>query len=269
MVSICKHDQLSILLPPHSDSVMDSENTAAWYEDWFDSPYYSILYQNRDETEARQFIDALLGKLAPPAGARMLDLACGKGRFSKYLAAKGFDVTGLDLSYNSIQYARQFESDHLAFYTHDMRLPYRVRYYDYIFSFFTSFGYFDTDRDHIRTLKSIRTGLRAGGVFVLDFFNARYVRSGLPVREEKELEGIRFQISKTEDGLFVTKSIQFEDAVRAYRFEERVRLYDQSDLEQLFREAGLEITAIYGDYALQTFDLQNSPRIILVARAIL
>lgn len=247
---------------------MDSENTAAWYEDWFDSPYYSILYQNRDETEARQFIDALLANLQPPPSARVLDLACGKGRFSKYLAEKGFDVTGLDLSFNSIQYARQFESDSLAFYTHDMRLPYRMRYYNYIFSFFTSFGYFDTDRDHIRTLKSIRAGLRAGGIFVLDFFNARYVRKGLPMQEEKELEGIRFQISKTEDGRFVTKSIQFEDAGRTYRFEERVRLYEQSDLERLFHAAGLEITDVYGDYTLQSFDLQSSPRIILVARAI-
>ncbi|HRD83225.1 MAG TPA: methyltransferase domain-containing protein [Saprospiraceae bacterium] len=246
---------------------MDSENTAAWYEDWFDSPYYSILYQNRDETEARQFIDALLATLQPSTAARVLDLACGKGRFSKYLAEKGFDVTGLDLSFNSIQYARQFEAGNLAFYTHDMRLPYRMRYYDYIFSFFTSFGYFDTDRDHIRTLKSIRTGLRAGGIFVLDFFNACYVRKGLPMQEEKELEGIRFQISKTEDGRFVTKSIQFEDAGRAYRFEERVRLYEQPDLERLFHAAGLEITDVYGDYTLQSFDLQSSPRIILVARA--
>lgn len=246
---------------------MESEKTAEWFEDWFDSPYYSILYQNRDETEARQFINALLEKLQPPADARVLDLACGKGRFSKYLAEKGFDVTGLDLSENSIGYARQFESDRLAFYTHDMRLPYRVRYYDYIFSFFTSFGYFDTDRDHIRTLKSIRTGLRAGGVFVLDFLNARHVRNGLPMREEKELEGIRFQISKAEDGRFVTKSIRFEDRGRAYSFEERVRLYEQPDLERLFKAAGLEITAVYGDYALQAFDIQRSPRIILVARA--
>jgi hypothetical protein len=76
-------------------------------------------------------------------------------------------------------------------------------------------------------LKSIRTGLRAGGIFVLDFLNARHVRNGLPMREEKEMEGIRFQISKTEDGRFVTKSIRFEDRGRAYSFEERVRLYEQ------------------------------------------
>lgn len=246
---------------------MDSEKTAAWYEDWFDSPYYSILYQNRDETEARQFIDALLGTLQPHIGARVLDLACGKGRFSRYLAQKGFDVTGLDLSGNSIAFARQFESDNLAFYTHDMRLPYRVRYYDYIFSFFTSFGYFDTDRDHIRTLKSIRTGLRAGGIFVLDFFNAQYVMQSLPAKEEKTLDGIRFEIAKAKDGLFVTKNILFEDNHQRYRYEERVRLYEQADLKRLFQQAGLKIMATYGNYALQPFDIHNSPRIILVAQA--
>ncbi len=242
------------------------EKTAAWFEEWFDSPYYSILYQHRDEQEARQFIDQLLLKLAPPAQARILDLACGKGRYSRYLAEKGFEVTGLDLSESSILYARQFESERLSFFTHDMRLPYRINYFDYIFSFFTSFGYFDTDAEHLRTLRSIQAGLKPGGIFVLDFFNAYFVRKQLPVVEDKTLNGIHFQIEKREEPPFVTKTIRFEDGGRPYYFKERVRLYECDALRDLLRRSGLQEIDCYGNYQLHPFDKDSSPRLILTAQ---
>ena len=69
-----------------------------WFKDWFNSPYYHLLYANRDEREASDFIDALLEYLKSPPGSRMLDVACGRGRHSRYLESRGFDVTGLDLS---------------------------------------------------------------------------------------------------------------------------------------------------------------------------
>jgi SAM-dependent methyltransferase len=61
----------------------------------------------------------------------MVDIACGKGRHSKFLAAKGFDVTGIDISTDSIQYAKQFETDNLHFFVHDMRLLFWINYFDY------------------------------------------------------------------------------------------------------------------------------------------
>jgi hypothetical protein len=49
-----------------------------WFKNWFDSPYYHLLYSNRDAIEAQKFIDQLLDFLQPSANARMLDLACGR-----------------------------------------------------------------------------------------------------------------------------------------------------------------------------------------------
>ncbi len=65
-------------------------------------PYYHQLYFNRDDKEAAAFIDKLIEHLKPAPGATMLDVACGKGRHSIQLAGKGFDVTGIDLSEDSI-----------------------------------------------------------------------------------------------------------------------------------------------------------------------
>ena len=78
----------------------------AWFKDWFNSPYYHLLYQHRDENEAEQFIKTLIGYLQPAKGATMLDIACGKGRHSMALAEMGFDVTGNDLSEASISEAK-------------------------------------------------------------------------------------------------------------------------------------------------------------------
>ena len=92
-----------------------------WFESWFDSPYYHLLYQNRDSGEAKHFIDNLTNYLHLPKQSKLLDLACGKGRHSIYFSQKKFITTGIDLSEQSIHYALQFENDSLSFFIHDMR----------------------------------------------------------------------------------------------------------------------------------------------------
>ncbi|MCB9050291.1 MAG: methyltransferase domain-containing protein [Lewinellaceae bacterium] len=239
---------------------------AEWFENWFDSPYYHILYKNRDESEAEGFIDNLLDTLSPRAGARVLDLACGRGRYSRHLAGKGFEVTGIDLSVQSINFARQFEKDNLSFFTHDMRLPFRSNYFDFIFNFFTSFGYFQEEKDDIKTLRNVAIGLRPGGIFVLDFFNSAYVASRLTGSEEKEVDGIRFKMHKRVEGQHVIKTIDFRDKGKDWHFEERVRLFTPEDFDRLFEAAGLRILKTYGDYQLQPFNREESPRLILSAQ---
>jgi len=95
-----------------------------WYEGWFNSPFYHKLYFERDEQEAKAFIEKLIHHLEPAPKSRMLDVACGRGRHSKTLASFGFQVTGIDISPASIAFAKQFETDRLEFYLHDMRLPF-------------------------------------------------------------------------------------------------------------------------------------------------
>ena len=69
-----------------------------WFESWFDTPYYHLLYQDRNDREAQLFIDRLLGYLQVSGDMRMLDVACGKGRHAIYMNRQGFNVTGIDLS---------------------------------------------------------------------------------------------------------------------------------------------------------------------------
>ena len=52
-----------------------------------------------------------------------------------------------------------------------MRLPFRVNYFDLVFNFFTSFGYFETARENDNALRTLKNALRPGGRLVLDYLN--------------------------------------------------------------------------------------------------
>ena len=92
-----------------------TKNTTQWYASWFDTPFYHILYKDRDYAEAENFMHNLTEYLNIPEGGKILDLACGKGRHSVYLNKIGYEVTGVDLSENSINHAKQFENKTLHF----------------------------------------------------------------------------------------------------------------------------------------------------------
>lgn len=239
-----------------------------WFSTWFDSKYYHILYQDRNDDEAHFFINNLINNYQPKKNATMLDLACGKGRHSIYLANKGYDVTGVDLSEQSIIHASDFSNEKLNFYVHDMRRSFRSNYYDYIFNFFTSFGYFSKELDNYLTLNAISAGLKSDGYFVMDFMNAEKSISHLVAKEEKILNDIQFNISREVIKGTIVKTIQFSDEGKDFYFEERVRGFKLYEMARMFRKCGLEILDIYGDYDLSRYDVKESNRMILVAKKV-
>ena len=113
-----------------------------WFEEWFDTPYYHILYSNRDYREAENFLNLLTAFLKLEKKSSIIDLACGKGRHSIYLNKLGYKVLGLDLSEQSISYDKKFENESLEFRVHDMRNRIESEPVDSVFNLFTSFVYF-------------------------------------------------------------------------------------------------------------------------------
>ncbi|TWF37247.1 methyltransferase family protein [Chitinophaga polysaccharea] len=238
-----------------------------WFKDWFNSPYYHLLYSHRDDREAAAFIDKLLTYLHPAADAEMLDVACGKGRHAKYLADKGYNVTGIDLSIESINVAKKLENDHLSFFQHDMRLPFWVNYFDVVFNFFTSFGYFDSQRDNDNALRTLKNAMKPGGRLVLDYLNSEYVAAHLVTDEVKEDEGVVFDIHRELNDHKFMKQINILDKVKMRRaaYTESVNAFTRADFERMFVKQGLQITEIFGDYHFNSYDAQRSPRLIIVA----
>jgi SAM-dependent methyltransferase len=244
-----------------------SDNTnSPWFEKWFDSPYYHILYKHRDFTEAELLIDNLIDLLQPKADSRFLDLACGKGRHSIYLNKKGYNVTGVDLSPESIAYASQFENEQLQFFVHDMRKPFRINYFDYVFNLFTSFGYFENNRDDHAAINAVTKALRPNGIFVLDFMNTQKVITNLITNETRLIEGVEFNISRTIENGFIIKHIRFSDKGKNYDFQECVKVLAFHDFEAYFAANKLKIVHLRGDYNLAEFNPETSDRLILIAK---
>jgi SAM-dependent methyltransferase len=244
-----------------------------WFEDWFNSPYYHILYKNRNCNEAEVFIDNLVRFLQPVKNSRFLDLACGKGRHSFYLNKKGFDVTGIDLSEQSIACANHFvkktsdgENEHLHFYVHDMRKIVRINYFDYVLNLFTSFGYFENDRDDNAVVDSGTKALKSNGTFVIDFMNTKKVLANLTENEIKVIEHIEFKINKKIENNFIVKQIRFSDKGKDYNFQERVKMLTRADFEKYLTASKLKTVHLFGSYRLDEFNENDSDRLIIIAK---
>lgn len=238
----------------------------SWFGNWFDSHYYHLLYQHRNHDEARLFIDNICQYLALPQGARVLDLACGKGRHAMQLASKGYKVVGLDLAPASIQSAIEESQGQIEFYVHDMRRPFRLAYFDAVFNLFTSFGYFNSDREHQNTLTQMYRGLKPGGVVVIDFLNAVKVVQSLVAQETKTVDGIQFQLKRFVRDGYICKQISFEDQGQSFQFEEMVRAFTLSDFESMLQHCGFTIKTVFGNYALEAFQPDSADRLIIVAQ---
>ncbi len=237
-----------------------------WFATWFNTPYYHLLYKDRNQAEAEHFIQHLLQQLKPLEEAIFLDVACGKGRHSKFIHQNGFCIHGIDLSSESIKEASKNASESLHFKQHDMRETYLENHFDYALNLFTSFGYFETDNDNQRAINSMAKNLKKGGKLIIDFMNAKKVVLNIVKEEVKAVEGIYFHIKRKVENGYILKDIHFTDAGDSYHYQEKVQALDLNDFSHYLQKAGLNVIDLWGDYELNDFDVLHSNRLIIAAQ---
>jgi 2-polyprenyl-3-methyl-5-hydroxy-6-metoxy-1,4-benzoquinol methylase len=239
---------------------------AEWFAEWFDTPFYHVLYKSRGENEAQRFIDKLSEKLTFQKNWQYCDMACGKGRHAIYLNSKGFDVTGLDLSPNNIWHAQAYENETLQFHEHDIREIFRLGYFDMMLNLFTSFGYFENQDENQKAVVAMAGNIKPNGTLVLDYMNSRKAIEGFNSHYEKTVENITFNINKRIEFGYIFKNIGFESDGQKHQYEERVKLLFLEDFRHFFEKAGLTLTEVYGDYELNPYQDLVSDRMIMVCK---
>ena len=237
-----------------------------WFQSWFDTTYYHILYKHRDYKEAEVFIKNIVTYLNLGKNDSILDLACGKGRHSIFLNSLGYEVTGLDLSKNSIDHAKTQESNSLHFDVHDMRNAYHTQF-EVVLNLFTSFGYFEDEVDNFKVIQTIKSSLKQNGIGVIDFMNSPVVIENLIAQNTYEAEGVKFKLKRSYTDGFITKDIEVKDADKTHHFEEKVRAFTFQDFESMLSNAGLYLLDCFGSYKLEPYNSKTSERLILIFMA--
>lgn len=241
-----------------------------WYEDWFGSDAYTLVYGHRDEAEAERLIDLLEREVNPVPGAHILDVACGRGRHARALARRGYRVTGIDLSTESIAEARKQAraeglENRLSFQQGDMREPACEACVDGVVNLFTSFGYFNDDAENERAIQAMATALRPGGWFLQDFLNKPLVVESLDPSERETPNGITIHERRWVEEGRVNKEITLDGDGVTETYRESVRLYTLADFQGMYASAGLELVDTFGDYEGAPYS-PTSPRLLLYAR---
>lgn len=239
-----------------------------WFVNWFDSPYYHILYKSRSDKEASAFIDNLEKKICFETKHLFCDMACGKGRHAIYLNMKGYEVFGLDLSKNSIKIAKKQENKKLHFFVHDIRNTFKNNYFDVVLNLFTSFGYFENNLENQTAVQAIARSIKPNGLLILDYMNSRKAIEEFNTKYDKEVDGIKFHITKRIEKGYIFKHISFVIKEKTFEFEERVKLLFLADFETFFKNSGLQIEQIYGNYGLEPFNEHTSDRMVMICKKI-
>jgi 2-polyprenyl-3-methyl-5-hydroxy-6-metoxy-1,4-benzoquinol methylase len=237
-----------------------------WFVSWFDSPYYHLLYNNRNEHEAQAFVEKIVAHFSLLPHSTLLDLACGKGRHSLAFAKLGLDVTGIDLSKNSIAFAKQYEHSMLHFYEHDMRNTFRTNYYDLVCNLFTSFGYFKTAHDNVLAARTMLHAVKPNGYIVIDFVNRQHARQNIETKRNEKIErnGIQFTIKRNYTEHQFLKEIIVHDNNMEHTFYEQLNSFTLNEMKQIFEQAGSKFASAFGNYQLEDYQEDTSPRMILV-----
>ena len=238
-----------------------------WFASWFNTSFYHDLYAKRNDEEAQAFIDALSAFFKWDHDVKILDACCGSGRHALYMESKGLQVFGLDLSENNILQAQSLSLYPERWAIADVRDFELFSAVDYALNLFTSFGYFETDEDHIAMLRNINRNLMDDGFLVLDFLNVNRVMTSL--KEEEVVKGAladyhltrRIQLNR------IIKQIKFAADDVEHIYEERVMAYSSDDILKLLSLSGFQVMATWGDYHGAPMSV-NAPRCIFIAQKI-
>jgi SAM-dependent methyltransferase len=239
-----------------------------WYSKWFGEEYLD-LYGHRDPAQAEIQVRELLFKINLKSNAVLLDAGCGAGRHLKELRSRGLTAFGMDLSAQLLSSASPELKKLTPFVRADLfKLPFNPQSFEGVFSFFTSFGYFDSEEKDLKLLRSMISVLVQDGWLFLDLMNAEVVKKGLPFKDVKEtLAGRATQNRYFKDGV-VCKDITFEKNGHKREYKERVRVYSLEKMQSYLKEMGMELVGVFGDEKLSEYSALESSRMSLLARKI-
>ncbi len=231
-------------------------NDNNWYANVFNDDYLRTLPRSLPRQTMRE-VRFIIDKLGIQRGARVLDLCCGAGRHTVELAAKGYDMVGVDLSMFLLKRALDTATKKklsIKFVHGDMRKLTFRSIFDAVFNVQTSFGYFD-DLTNFKVLQSIYASLKPGGIFLIETVNRDFIMDDMPLRLFWMGDGCKVleesNVESLSGVLKVKRSIVLDDNSKPpYEQTMSIRLYSTTEMRQLLSRAGFNVLELVGDFSL-------------------
>lgn len=242
------------------------------------STHYDIEAQHYDAfNEARSVqINQLIERtLRKHNVTTVLDLTCGTGSQVFWLAERGFDVVGADISEKMLAIACEKAKQKnmpLRFELGDMRTS-QVGQFDAVLTIFNSIGHL-TKADLELTLQNIHANLNPGGLYIFDIFNLDYLLhedniTKLTIDWQKKTGDVmarEIQYSTiSQDGILASYDIYHEQkestAPAISTAFQTLQVYSAQQLRMLLEQHGFKV--------LQQTDSDGSPLIPSVSERIL
>lgn len=238
--------------------------SSKWYKKWFGEEYLQV-YAHRDLDDAIQLINLIRQRLPLHRKDCILDVACGTARHARILSRMGYAVLGIDLSAILLRLTRPKSSQErypLLIRADMCYLPFKPRF-DVALSLFTSFGYFENDKQNEQVIKELAAVLKKQGKLVIDFLNPGYVQNHLRPVSTQQHPQIHILEERWIEGGRVYKKITINnDKV----FIESVRLYQLDDMAEMLADNGFQIRQVYGNYQAGAFSAESERMIIMAQK---
>jgi ubiquinone/menaquinone biosynthesis C-methylase UbiE len=197
----------------------------------------------------------------------LLDLCCGNGRVSVYMAKRGFKTLGVDISRAFLDDARRKAQEHgvsglVSFLEGDVRKledvigTRRSSGFDVVVNAWTSVGFYSQE-DDLSVFKQARELSRKGAVlFVVETMHAEYLSLKFTPTSYAELEDIVLLENRKYDPItsqVSTSWIFYNRLGQNLEFIDKIdithHVYSLSELSSLLLKAGWEVVASYGNLA--------------------
>jgi ubiquinone/menaquinone biosynthesis C-methylase UbiE len=239
-----------------------------WWSELFEDDMVLTL-DRPSRRDVERDADFLERSLRLDRGSRLLDLACGSGGQAVELAARGYQVVGLDLSTTMLRLANEHAAQRgqsVSFVQGDMRQLNVEAMFDGVYCWATSFGYFD-EKENADVIERVARALRPGGSFVLAVTNRDYVaprspgmawfdRPGCVCMDEMKFDFVTSRL--------IVKRMAIFDTGKAREIEYSIRLYGVHELGRALTKRGFRVVEVSGHRAQRGAFLGcESPELIM------
>lgn len=221
-------------------------------------------------------VDFLIEKLELKGNERILDLACGFGRHSLELARRGYDVTGVDITPEYIEYAtKQAQTENLnaRFICSDIRDVRFNNEFDVVLNMADgAIGYLENEEENLKIFRVISKTLKSVGRHFMDIMNGNYAETHFPCKlwdaGEKCLTLSNFEWDK-ETKTLIYGQIDYPYGESLFKPEmtegNSLRLYSLDEIKSIFNNLGMRVYASYADFS-GTLSSDNNIQLIVYSK---